>query len=99
MNQNNTLSFLLGTAMGAVATYLALKHQDQILDKLHELEENLGIDHNDLISQAKNKLDTLTQSVHSSIGRLTGGEDKSEEAQSIMDELTKLREEVAALKA
>lgn len=99
MNQNNLASFLLGTAIGGAAIFFALKHQDEIIDKINELENNLGVDHNDLISRAKYKLDALTQNVQSTIGRFSGSDDINEEVQSLMDELTKLREEMAALKA
>lgn len=101
MNQDNTLSFILGAALGGIAGYYLFKHQDQIVDKIHELEGNLNIDHNALIDKAKNKLDALTQNVQSTIERYThGSEDKSaDEITSIMAELAKLREEVRELKA
>lgn len=103
MNQNNTLSFILGAAIGAAAGYYLFKHQDEIVDKIHELEENLNIDHNVLIDKAKNKLDSLTQSVQSTIERYTRS-DNSEDTQreeilSILSELKQLREEVQTLKA
>ncbi|MBD3799310.1 MAG: hypothetical protein IE883_05370 [Epsilonproteobacteria bacterium] len=53
MNQNNTLSFIFGAAIGAVAGYYLFKHQDEIVNKIHELEGNLDIDHNALIEKAK----------------------------------------------
>lgn len=101
MNQNNTLSFVLGAAIGAAAGYYLFKHQDEIVDKIHELEGNLNIDHNALIDKAKSKLDALTQSVQSTIERYThGSEEKSpDEIAAIMAELSKLREEVKALQA
>lgn len=101
MNQDNTLSFIIGAALGGIAGYYLFKHQDQIVDKIHELEGNLNIDHNALIDKAKNKLDTLTQNVQSTIERYThGSEDKSaDEITSIMAELAKLRDEVRELKA
>lgn len=101
MNQDNTLSFIVGAALGGIAGYYLFKHQDQIVDKIHELEGNLNIDHNALIDKAKNKLDALTQNVQSTIERYThGSEDKSaDEITSIMAELAKLREEVRELKA
>lgn len=99
MNQNNTLSFVLGAAIGAVAGYYLFKHQDEIVDKIHELEENLNIDHHQLIDKAKNKLESLTQSVQSSLERYTHSEEPNrDELQSIMAELAKLREEVQSLK-
>lgn len=99
MNQNNTLSFVLGAAIGAVAGYYLFKHQDEIVDKIHELEENLNIDHHQLIDKAKNKLDSLTQSVQSTIERYTHSEEPTrDELQSIMAELAQLREEVQSLK-
>lgn len=100
MNQNNTLSFILGAAIGAAAGYYLLKHQDEIVDKIHELEENLNIDHNALIEKAKSKLDTLTQSVQSTIERYSGSDNKSaDEITAIMAELKQLREEVKSLQA
>lgn len=100
MNQDNTLSFVLGAALGGIAGYYLFKHQDQIVDKIHELEGNLNIDHNTLIDKAKSKLDTLTQSVQSTIERYThGSEDKSaDEITAIMAELANLREEVRELR-
>ena len=99
MNQNNTLSFVLGAAIGAVAGYYLFKHQDEIVDKIHELEENLNIDHHQLIDKAKNKLDSLTQSVQSTIERYTHSEEPDrDELKSIMAELAKLRDEVQSLK-
>lgn len=101
MNQNNTLSFILGAAIGAAAGYYLFKHQDEIVDKIHELEENLNIDHNVLIDKAKNKLDSLTQSVQSTIERYThGNEPKAvDEITAIMAELKQLRDEVKSLQA
>ncbi len=100
MNDNhNLLSFILGAAIGGAATYYLFKHQDEIVEKIHELEQNLNIDHNALLDQAKNKLDSLTQSVQSTISRYTHSDEKpsSEELASIVEELARLREEVKAL--
>jgi hypothetical protein len=97
MNQNNTLSFILGAAIGAAAGYYLFKHQDEIVDKIHELEEHLNIDHNVLIDKAKTKLDSLTQSVQSTIERYTHNDESNTELQEIMAELAKLREEVKSL--
>ncbi|MDD5051876.1 MAG: hypothetical protein PHO27_03970 [Sulfuricurvum sp.] len=103
MNQNNTLNFIIGAALGGIAGYYLFKHQDEIVDKIHELEENLNIDHNELIEKAKIKLDTLTQGVQSTIERYSHNSDsdskKTDEIAVIMEELTRLREEVKALKA
>ncbi|MDD4854775.1 MAG: hypothetical protein PHQ22_02705 [Sulfuricurvum sp.] len=102
MNSNNGISFLLGAALGGVAIYFALKHQDEIIDKIHELEENLNIDHNGLIDNAKGKLDQLTSSLQSTIGRYTHSDDtaeKADEIAAITEELNRLRAEVQALKA
>lgn len=97
MNQNNTLSFILGAAIGAAAGYYLFKHQDEIVDKIHELEEHLNIDHNVLIDKAKTKLDSLTQSVQSTIERYTHNDESNNELQEIMAELARLREEVKSL--
>ncbi|MDD5716452.1 MAG: hypothetical protein PHW64_01500 [Sulfuricurvum sp.] len=101
MNQNNTLSFIVGAALGGIAGYYLFKHQDEIVDKIHELEGNLNIDHNALIDKAKTKLDSLTQNVQSTIERYTHGNDtkSTDEITEIMAELSRLREEVKALSA
>ncbi|MFY9143424.1 hypothetical protein [Sulfuricurvum sp.] len=101
MNQNNTLTFIVGAALGGVAGYLLFKHQDEIVDKIHELEGNLNIDHNSLIDKAKSKLDMLTQNVQSTIERYTHGSDTktTDEITAIMAELSRLREEVQALQS
>ena len=102
MSQDNTLSFIVGAAVGGIAGYFFFKHQDQIVDKIHELEENLHIDPNAIIDKAKNKLDSLTQSVQSTIERYSssGNDEKStDEITSIMAELAKLRDEVRELSA
>jgi len=99
MNQDNTLSFIVGAALGGIAGYYLFKHQDQIVDKIHELEGNLNIDHNVLIEKAKTKLDALTQNVQSTIERYTHGSEPktTDEITAIMTELARLREEVREL--
>lgn len=101
MEQNNMLSFIVGAAIGGVAGYMLFKHQDDIVEKLQDLEETLHIDHNALIDKAKNQLDSLTQNVQSTIQRYTHSDEKpsADEIASIMEELTRLREEVKALSA
>ncbi|MGA9046136.1 hypothetical protein [Sulfuricurvum sp.] len=101
MDHNNTLTFIVGAALGTIAGYYLFKHQDEIVDKIHELEGNLNIDHNTLIDKAKSKLDTLTQNVQSTIERYTHGSEAktTDEITEIMAELSRLREEVKALQA
>lgn len=101
MEQNNMLSFIVGAAIGGVAGYMLFKHQDDIVEKLQDLEETLHIDHNALIDKAKNQLDSLTQNVQSTIQRYTHSDEKpsADEIASIMEELARLREEVKALSA
>jgi polyhydroxyalkanoate synthesis regulator phasin len=99
MNQNNLVSFLLGTAIGGAAIYFTLKHQDEIIDKIHELEDNLHFDHHDLIESAKEKFDSLSNGVHSTIDRFRGDSDKEAQIASLTQELAQLREELTALKA
>lgn len=101
MDHNNTLTFIVGAALGTVAGYYLFKHQDEIVDKIHELEGNLNIDHNALIDKAKSRLDMLTQNVQSTIERYTHGSEPktTDEITEIMAELSRLREEVKALQA
>ena len=100
MEHNNMLSFIVGAAIGGVAGYMLFKHQDDIVEKLQDLEETLHIDHNALIDKAKNQLDSLTQNVQSTIQRYTHSDEKpsADEIASIMEELARLREEVKALR-
>lgn len=102
MNQNNNLlSFVLGAAVGGIAAYYVFKHQDEIVDKIHELEENLNIDHHEWVDKAKAQLERLTQTFQSTVERYTHGdaEDaaKESEVSHILEELNRLRKEVQAL--
>lgn len=102
MNQNNNLlSFVLGAAVGGVAAYYVFKHQDEIVDKIHELEENLNIDHHEWVDKAKAQLEKLTQTFQSTVERYTHGDTedaaKESEVSHILEELNRLREEVKAL--
>lgn len=111
MNENNNslLSFVLGAAIGGAAAYYLVKHQDEIvekihdefIDKIHGLEENLHIDHHALIDKAKTKLDALAGNLQSTLQRYAKSEEKApnEEIAAIMEELARLREEVKALSA
>ncbi|MCK9374360.1 MAG: YtxH domain-containing protein [Sulfuricurvum sp.] len=102
MNQNNTLlSFVLGAAVGGVAAYYVFKHQDEIVDKIHELEENLNIDHHEWVDKAKAQLERLTQTFQSTVERYTHADTedaaKESEVSHILEELNRLRKEVQAL--
>ncbi len=102
MNQNNTIGLLLGAVLGGVATYYAIKHKDDIIDKINDLEDNISFDHHELINSAKEKLDQLTHTLQSTIQRYMhsaeGSSGKAEVA-TIMEELNHLRDEMHALKA
>ncbi|MDD2357665.1 MAG: YtxH domain-containing protein [Thiovulaceae bacterium] len=101
MDRNNTIGLVLGAIIGGVATYYAYKHKDDIIDKINELEDNLHFDHHELINDAKEKLDSLTHSVQSTIERFKGHEEtnKTDEMASMMEELVALRAELKAFKA
>ncbi|MGZ5208826.1 MAG: hypothetical protein ACXWB0_07395 [Sulfuricurvum sp.] len=103
MNQNNAVTLFIGAVVGGVATYYAIKHQDDIINKINDLEDNLSFDHHELISSAKGKFDQLTNTLQSAIQRYThsaeGSSDKADEVATIMEELNRLRDEVQALKA
>lgn len=104
MNDNNghgLLSFVLGAALGGAAAYYLFKHQDDIIDKIHELEGTLNLDHNVLIDQAKSKFDAVAESVQSTIQRYTHSDEKpsGEDIAAMMEELGRLKEEVRALSA
>ena len=101
MDRNNTISLVLGAIIGGVATYYTYKHKDDIIDKIDELKENLHLDNNEFIHKAKDKLDSLTHSVQSTIERFKSHDnaDKADEIASMMEELATLRAEIQTLKA
>lgn len=108
-SNSNLLSFVLGAAIGGASAYYIFKHQDEIIekiqseitDKIHDIEENLHIDHNALIDKAKSKLDMLTANIQSMVQRYAHSEEKGseEELDAILSELARLREEVKTLSA
>lgn len=101
MNQNNLATFLLGAVLGGAAAYYVFKHQDEIIDKIHDLEENLNLDHHELIDKAKAQLEKLTQSFQTTVERYTHTDTdeaaKESEVAHIIEELNRLRDEVQAL--
>lgn len=104
MNQNtNLLSFIVGAAIGGAAAYYLVKHQDEILDKIHDLEGNLNIDHHEWIEKAKAQLEKLTQSFQTTVEKYTHTDSeeaaKESEVAHIIEELNALRQEVQRLSA
>lgn len=101
MNENSLIKFLLGTAVGGVSIYYLLKHQDEIMDKIHELEDEYKNDSDKFIESAKDKMHALTKSIQSKLEEFKGDtiENKNESIEAIMEELNHLRKEVAKFKA
>ncbi|MGD9970645.1 MAG: hypothetical protein AB7S65_09315 [Sulfuricurvum sp.] len=104
MNQNNLASFILGAVAGGAAAYYLCKHQDEIVEKIHELEENLHLDRHELIERAKAQLEKLTHTFQNTIERYhqhtdTSDAAKESEVSHIIEELNRLRDEVQALNA
>lgn len=101
MERNNTIGLVLGAIIGGAATYYAYKHKDDIIGKINELEDNLHFDHHELINDAKDKLESLTHSVQSTIERFKGDVEtvKADKIASMMEEVATLRAEIKALKA
>lgn len=100
MDKNNTLGFLLGAALGGVVAYYALKHQDEIMNTINNLEENFDLDHNTLIDQAKAQLEQLTQNVKTAISHSAEklSPTRTDETTLLLDEIDRLRAEVERLK-
>ncbi len=100
MNQNNGLSLLVGALLGGVATYFAIKHQDDIMDKINDLEESMTFDRHELIESAKEKLESLTATAQATFQKYVHGssEKPAEDMNTIMEELQRLRAEVDSLK-
>ncbi|MDD5359393.1 MAG: hypothetical protein PHI79_01915 [Sulfurovaceae bacterium] len=101
MNENSYIKFLLGTVIGGLGAYYALKHQDEIMDKIHQLEEEYKADSDKFVESAKDKLHALTKSIQSKLEEFRGDaiENKNESIDAIMEELNHLRKEVAKFKA
>lgn len=100
MDKNNTLGFLLGAALGGVVAYYALKHQDEILNTINNLDENFDLEHNTLINQAKAQLEQLTQNVKAAITQSaeTFSSSQTKETNALLEEIDRLRAEVERLK-
>jgi ubiquinone biosynthesis protein UbiJ len=104
MEKKNALTFLLGAIIGGTAAYYAYKHQDELLSGLHDLEESLSLDNNELIEKTKAQFSQLSQNVQEAIGNYTQNSDdesisKEKELTSLMEELARLRAKVEALKS
>ncbi len=101
MNENNLIKFLLGTAVGGVGMYYILKHQDEIMDKINQLEKEYKMDAENFVGSAKDKLQALTKSIQSKLEEFKDDTimNKNESIDAIMEELEHLRKEVTKFKA
>ncbi|MDY0116697.1 MAG: hypothetical protein RBR59_03860 [Sulfurimonadaceae bacterium] len=101
MDKNNTIGLILGTIIGGALTYYAYKHKDDIIGKINELEDNLHFDHHELISDAKDKIESFTNSVKSTIEGFKGDVEtvKADKIASMMEEVALLKAEIKALKS
>lgn len=100
MNQNSGLSLLVGALLGGVATYFAIKYQDDLMEKINDLKENMTFDRHELIESAKEKLESLTATAQATFQKYTHDNDEkpAEDINALMEELHRLRDEVNALK-
>lgn len=104
MERNNAIGLILGAVIGGAVAYYAYKHQDEILSSIHDLEESLNLDNNELIEKTKAQFNQLSQNVQTAIQSYTDSPtDKpttqEERIDSLMEELTRLRAEVQTLKS
>lgn len=101
MNESSLVNFLLGTAIGGAGVYYALKHQDEIIDKIKQLEEEYMFDSQKFIDSAKDKIDSLTKNIQCKLEQFKDSaiENKDDSIDAIMEELNHLRAEVAKLKS
>jgi exonuclease VII large subunit len=103
MNQNNMLGFVLGAAIGGAAAYYIFKHEDEILEKINDLEDHLKIDRHEWVEKAKDQIERLAKSFQSTVQRYSDGESedaaKESELSYIIEELNKLQKEVQTLNA
>jgi hypothetical protein len=101
MARSDLLSFIIGAAAGAVATYYVIKHQDEIVAKIEELEGRFDIDHNELVGKAKVQFEKLSAAFSATIekysGMIKGGTTTEEQKVQIIQELDRIRNEVQTL--
>ncbi len=101
MSENSLIKFLLGTAIGGVGVYYAIKHKDEIMEKINQLEEEYKIDSDKIVQSAKDKLDALTKNIQSKLEEFKGdaAENKNDSIDVIIEELNHLRKEVSKFKS
>lgn len=104
MDRGDLLSFIIGAAIGGAATYYAIKHQDEILAKIEELEANFKFSRAELIEKAKLQFEKLSAAFQATVDKYAGmirsGETTTEEQKAqIVQELDRIRSEVQALAA
>lgn len=101
MNNNNLITFLFGAVVGGVAAYYVVKHKDEIIEKIQEIEGNLNIDHAEWIDKAKAQLERLTQNFQNTVQKYSHSDSdeaaKESEVAHIIAELNQLRQEVNSL--
>lgn len=101
MAKGDLLSFILGAAAGAAATYYVIKHQDEIVEKIEELEQRFNIDHTELAGKAKAQFEKLSTAFSAAIekysGMIKGGTTTEEQKVQIIQELDRIRNEVQTL--
>ncbi|MDP1784860.1 MAG: YtxH domain-containing protein [Sulfuricurvum sp.] len=104
MERNNAIGLILGAVIGGTVAYYAYKHQDELLSSIHDLEESLNLDSNELIEKTKAQFNQLSQNVQTAIQSYTDtptGKPTTQEERidSLMEELTRLRAEIQTLKS
>ncbi len=101
MSENSLSNFLIGTAIGGVGVYYLLKHKDEIMEKIDQLEEEYKIDSDKIIQSAKEKLDALTKNIQSKLEEFKDDavENKNDSIDAIIEELNHLRKEVSKFKS
>ena len=98
MKQENVANLVIGLAAGVAATYFVCKHKDEIMDKLHEIEDNL--DHFEWVKKVKMRIEQLSHSFHTHLEKMnTETDETAQESQvsHILDELNQLRKDVELL--
>lgn len=92
--KNDGANFLLGALIGGFAAYYAIKHKDEIMERLSEIGEDFDLQNNEHLLNAKEKLGTFVQSVTSGVNSLV-----DDEKEKLKAELDALKVEMAALRA
>jgi demethoxyubiquinone hydroxylase (CLK1/Coq7/Cat5 family) len=91
-------NFIVGAVIGVFGAYYAHKHKDEIIEKIKELEEFYDTESAEIVKIAKRKLDSLVSSLQEKIENFRDGEMAHESIDAMLEDMKRLKKELAQLK-